>query len=177
MTAPAGSIMLAQDNAKNTLADVTAFRTWAGASNQAEALALIYHDGLPPPADRESYTKAELELYRPCALFWTDPDAGFGSEVIATSGDVSEWEDRGKIVFSLEENVPADIAEDLSEVDLRFKNSIGQIMDGLKGLFGKAGYLACLKMDMDGPHRVKPDNETDQGDWMIAIITLAWGRL
>lgn len=177
MTAPAGSIMLAQDNAKNTLADVPAFQTWAGAADQAEALARIYHDGLPPPADRESYTKAELELYRPCALIWTDQDGGFSTEAVSTSGNVFDATAFGKIMISIEENVPADIAHDLAEIDIRFKNSVGLIMDGLWDLFGGAGYLACLKMDMDGPQRVQPDNEHDQGDWMIAILTLTWGRL
>lgn len=177
MTAPAGSLMLAQDNARKTLGDVTAFRTWAGAANQAEALARIYHDGLPPPADREAYTKDELELYRPCALIWTDPDNGFSTEILSTSGDSFDAVAFGKIVISLEENVPADIADDLAEVDIRFKNSVGQIVDGLWDLFGKAGYLACLKMDLDGPQRVRPDNEPDQGDWMIAILTLHWGRI
>ena len=177
MTAPAGSIMLAQDNARKTLSDVIAFRTWATAADQAEALDRIYHDGLPPPADRESYTKAELELYRPCALIWTDEDDGLTSEVIATNGDVYEWEDHGKIMVALEENVPPDIADDLAEVDLRFKNSLGLIRDGLKGLFGKAGYLACLKLDTDGPFRVRLDNAPDQGDYMIARFTMHWGRI
>ena len=177
MTAPAGSLMLAQDNAKKTLADVTAFRTWAGAADQAEALDRIYHDGLPPPADREGYSKDELELYRPCALIWTEEDAGFGAEAIATSGDAFEWQGRGKIVITFEQNVPPEIAEDLAEVDLRFKNSIGQIIDGLTDLFGGAGYLACLDLTMDGPFRVRPDNEPDQGDWQIARLTLGWGRV
>ena len=44
-------------------------------------------------------------------------------------------------------------------------------------LFGGAGYLACLKMEMDGPFRVRQDNEPDQGDYQIARLTLHWGRL
>ena len=57
------------------------------------------------------------------------------------------------------------------------KGALGQIIDGLCDLFGKGGYLAALEIVMDGPIRVHPDAEQDQGDWQTARFNIEWGAL
>ena len=59
--AAAGTISLAKQALRNTLAASSTFQTLVDADDAAGALASIYSNGLPKPADGRRHTLAELE--------------------------------------------------------------------------------------------------------------------
>lgn len=175
MTAPLGSMSLAQEYLRITLADCAAFRALVGATGgtaQAQALARIYHDALPPPRVGPGHTLAELELYRPCALLWQHQSGGFGRKVVAVGSSV----DHGVLMMRIAADVDKEISENHQEVYIRFQNAISQIIDDLVVLAGQAGYLAITQIDVEaGPYRTHPDEYDTTGDCQFCDLRITWG--
>ena len=172
MTAPLGSIALAQEYLRTTLADCTSFRTWVGAVNQAQALARIHHEALPPPITGSEHTLEELRAYRPCALIWTDVDNGFARRVVSVDSSI----DSGSLGLRLAQDVGEEISHLHAEVYQRFINSVGQIVDELVGLAGLAGYLAMTSLELkSGPFRSHPDEYETVGDIQFCDLRITWG--
>jgi hypothetical protein len=175
LTAAAGSISLAVDYLRTTLADSAAFRTWAGAANQAAALARIYYESLPPPANGNEHTLAELAAYRPYALVWVSPEDGFRKRHISQAASFG-YAQSGTMLFRMLQTVDPAIANDPAEISRRFINTIGTIFDEFEDLCGLAGYLAIESMEIDfGPYRGDPDEKTTQGDYIGIDINVSWG--
>lgn len=175
MTAPQGSISKAVDNLRVTLADSAAFRSWVGAVDQATALVKIYYESLPPPADKNEHTFAELVAYRPYALVWTVPDSGFALRHDAHSG-LFVYNESGLMMIRLIQAVDAGIANDPAEISRQFLNTVGTILDQLAAKAGGGGYLAIEEMELDfGPYRGDPDERSTQGDYVGADVKLSWG--
>jgi hypothetical protein len=172
MTEPAGSVSLAQDRLRDTLAASTAFQTWVGAANATAAAARVYLDDLPEPAGQEDYTRAELEAYRPMAIIETDEE-GFTYEHGAT-GDSFEFDVSGKLRLCLEQSVSEALANDNAELLLQFRNSYGQILDDLCDLAGTPGYLGIVRMRTYGPFRMHPDRIPRQGDAVWVWVVIEW---
>ena len=171
-----GTVSLAQDYARATLADCDAFRTLVGATGataQAQALARIYHAALPPPDDGDEHTLAELQGYRPFVIVHTDPNDGYGFEINAV-GTQHEFADYGEIWLTFEVDVPSDIAEQPSEIDLWANNTIGGIVDDLKDLAGQNGYLAITHGRLAGYFRSDANEIATQGDYIVWILSLSW---
>ncbi len=175
MTAPAGPISLAEEYLRATLADVTAFRTWCGAAGQAEALAKIHNDGLPAATDLENgYTKSELQDYAPYAIIETAEEAGYRMRFSAV-GSSHEYADGGKLVLRLVQFVAVGDKDDVKEAERKWKNAIGQIMAGLFGLAGGAGYLAITGLELEELFRFHPNDNPALGDQQGAMIGVEWG--
>ena len=123
MTTPSGSISLAQQNLKVSLADCTAFRTWCGASDQAAALARIHLEGLPdPPEGQQTYTAEQLRALRPYAIVNTKPAGGF-SLALAAFGAHGDYDAAGKLEVQIFQNCPATLDNDpSSDANLQFAN-------------------------------------------------------
>ena len=175
MTAPLGSMSLAQEYLRITLADCAAFRTLVGATGgtaQAQALARIHHDALPPPRIGSEHSLAELELYRPCALLWQSQNSGFGRKVVANQTSI----DHGVLMIRIAADVDKEISENHQEVYIRFQNAISQILDELVFLAGQAGYLAITAIDVEsGPYRTHPDEYETTGDCQFCDLRITWG--
>ena len=175
MTAPAGSMMLAQHYLRQSLANSATFRTWTETADEAAALAKIHYEGLPPPADNAAdYTAAALTAYRPYAVVWTDEENGFWKNKEASGF----FRAGGRLILKFEQDVPEAIAADPAEIDLRFKNTIGQIIDDLCNLtLVGVGYLCFERITVDiGPYRTHPDDVPSQGDWQAIEIGVDWSE-
>jgi len=175
MTAVVGSLMKAQDHLRTMLANCSAFQTWLGVANATAALAKIHHEALPPPASSaEQYTPAALATHRPFAIVWTDEENGYTRSSLAAGA----FDASGRLAVKLEQAVPSAVAGDPGEADLRFKNSIGQIIDGLCGMVDTAGYLSFKRLTVDvGPYRSHPDEVPTQGDWQAVELGIDWSGL
>jgi len=149
MTAPAGSISLAQEYLRTSLADVTAFRTWCGAADQAAALARIHHEGLPAPRDKHAHTIEELRDYRPYAIVFTAEQNGFRLDVV--DGDLDYTAAGGLILRLFQDAAEVFDDEPSAEANLTFRNAVGEIIDGLGDLAGQAGYLAFNSLVLEDP--------------------------
>ncbi len=176
MTAPAGSISLAQEHLRTMLADCDAFRTWAGAADQAEALERIHHEGLPAPANHaDVFTLAELQAYRPYAVVYTGEENGFSRTLDAAGGDFS-FASSGQLKLRLYQDAPESCGDEpSSDANLQFKNAIGQILDDLCELAGQPGYLAFNQITLDnGPYWAHPNSAPTEGVWQGVEIGIQW---
>ena len=175
MVTPAGPISLAEDYLADTLAAVSAFQTLVGAASAAEAKESIYNDALPAPAaDGGEYTLAELQDYHPYALVETDPEGGYQMDFASIGGDgTHEYRDSGKLILRIVRLI--DTAGEIEDDERTFKNTIGQILDGLWGLAGQAGYLAITAIRVVGWHRFHPNDEPALGDAQGVKVEVHWG--
>lgn len=166
---------LAQENLRVTLAASSAFRSLVkatGVSANAQALARIHHDALPPSRIGPEHSLAELEVYRPCALLWQDPRGGFGRRLVATNSTI----DFGVLMMRIAADVDREISENHQEAYVRFQNVIGGIIDDLVALAGQAGYLAITQISVEsGPYRTHPDEYDTVGDCQFCDLRIAWG--
>lgn len=167
--------MLAQDHLRTMLANAAAVRTWMGAGSVALALARIYHEALPPPSDNKAdYTPAELTTYRPFIILSTDEQDGYRK----TAQAMGLFGAAGRLRIELEQDVPELVAGNPAEVAIRFKNSIGAIIDELVGMVATAGYLSFDQVALTlGPFRATEDETTTQGDWQAAVLEVEWSGL
>lgn len=176
MTEPAGSLSLSQSYLRAMLSECAAFQTWVSAANATEALASIYYEGLPDPADKNvGYTRDELESVRPYAVIFLDEEEGFLKSHIAT-GSSYDFEDHGRLKLRLEQDAPDDVGDEPnSDANLRWKNVIGQIIDDLCGLAGTAGNLAFTEIGVDfGPYWGDPKRVPSDGVWQGVDIGVVY---
>jgi hypothetical protein len=165
-------ITLVEDNLRRTLADCARFRTWAKASNQAQALARIYIDDLPePPDDRDSYTSEEIIALRPFAIIQTAMRAGYSRGRLATG----TYGEAGQLSIVFEENVDKSLARNTALLERRFKNHLGVIQTQMLELAYSATYLAIDLITFHGPMRCMKDDIPGEGDHHWAFFDVQHG--
>lgn len=173
--APAGSISLAQENFRVTIADTATFRQLVEAADRAAALEHLYHDGLPEPANGTEYTKEEIQDYRPWGIVFTDDHRGFRRRKVSTGG----FRSSGRLRLRLCRECPNPTADGPnSEAVLEWKNIVGQIIAELCSLAvaGDSEHLAFDEIALDyGPFASAPELAAAQGVWQGAELSVAWG--
>lgn len=172
MTAPAGCMSLAQEYLRITLANSATFQALVEHVDDVDSTKeSIYHEGLPAPADGDAYTAAELEAYRPYAVVSTREEQGFGKRRDALGAFV----DSGFLMLEIVRTSPEDLLDDRAELDLTWRNIIGQILDELEALAGTAGMLDIKALNLvAGPDRMHPDPAEAQGDTQFATVEVHW---
>jgi hypothetical protein len=164
-TTPAGAISLPEKYLADSLAACATFQTLVGAADATEALTRIHFEGLPPPANGDTYTAAEFEEYFPYALIYTPPEGGFSKHADARGDDGAlEFLGAGQIHIEIMRQIPAAIADDRAEVDRTFKNIVGTIVDELCDLSGQDTYFEFMHIAGVGPYRFHPDRAPTEGD-------------
>jgi hypothetical protein len=173
---------------RSTLADCTQFRTWCGASTQAQALARIYYFDVPAPAlTADAHAASVWATYRPFAVvdFW--PGVANVFEHRATSAGSWDYLQSGTLWLHLEENY--DTENDLLHPDealMQFANSVGKILRrestddaSFKGLLDLAGggsdYLAARRHEVSELYRADEDQRTARGDFLAVDLAIEWG--
>lgn len=176
----AGSVSLAQQHFVTMLGDSTNFRTFVGASGaniQAQALARIYQDALPPSADGREFTLIELQELRPYALVWTAPGEGGFTISIDGVGNNNEFAESGTLMLRLARDVPDDIVNQPAEIVRTFQNIYGQILDDLITLTVTAGNLSFNRIDLvDGQNVYEHAKEEGQGFSQDVEFAISWGN-
>jgi hypothetical protein len=173
-TAAAGTLSLALDAFRTTLANCLAFQAWAGVVGAVNAAARIYLVGLPAPADGQQYTLAELASYRPFALASIAPQRGAIAAADATSAGFDfAW--GGRIDVQFEQAIAESDLADLAEAERKFLNSLGAILDGLVELAGSGTYLRITGLALaEGPLRERSAERPAQGDSYWALVEVTW---
>lgn len=167
--------------AAGTLSRCHAIQTWQGATyTQAQALGRIYHQALPPPANKIEHTLAELSAVRPFVLLYTEQ--GDGLEVARdTSG--TDWAPRasGHLVACFEATIPSVDINDPAKVANDFEEFLGRVIGtgnanqpGLYELFGQPGELAGVRVVYRGYARTDPADVTELGDCLRGWLDLYW---
>jgi hypothetical protein len=173
----------------NTLADCSEFRNLVGVSSHSAALAKIWHEALPPPANgKDNYTLAELQAYRPFALIFTnDPQGPLSNRQAASPG---AYFDSGTLRVLFEVDVPAEFKNEPLLLDHLIKQAIGRIIarpsdeastfNGLRNLFHATtsdySYLAGDSVTFRGYHRSSQKEQPGQGDFVFAFLDVTYGQ-
>jgi len=182
---PAGSVSLAQENFRVTIADCATFRTLVGASDRAGALAHLYHEGLPEPEDGTEHTKEEHESLRPWGIVFTAENNGFRRRMVSTGGFRSSGRLRLRLCRTCpatieedDEEIPATDVEPTSDDAFEWKNIVGQIIAELCqfAVAGDPEHLIFEEIQLDfGPFASAPELAPTQGVWQGAELSVNWG--
>lgn len=131
-----------EDRLIESLSQSAQFRTWVGAANATAAKAHIHVELLPPPADKDHYTSAEMEALLPHAVIM---DAGDGAIAFDRAcQDVGQFyfaSGLKQIMFLARVNLAVDT---YPEAIRKLKNVVGTIileMNDLAGDEGTADYV------------------------------------
>lgn len=181
MDASAYDISTAKDLLRTMLANTTAFRTWDGANYTVEqAKARIYFDALPPPADGDQYTVAELAALRNCAIVAKHPSENVRWVFDACGGD--HFNCHGVLVVMLFRTIPEADRDDIESAERSMENFVGQLVrsgdpsaPGLCELSGRAGYLSFYEIMEDGPHFDPAEDGEARGHEMRHLLVIRWG--
>ena len=172
MTAPAGSMSLAEGHLAATLAASAAWQSECGAANATEALAHIYDDGLANLANGEVHPRGELENVRPYAMVFMPASDPFGRRKVAVRG----FDGYGTLGLRIVRNSPTQVGDSPTHDDNQtFKNLVGTIIDELCDLAEGAGYLNfhTIHLASFSPWPAKEDIET-WGLFQAAEFLLHW---
>lgn len=176
MTTPAGSLSLAQEYLRATVAASATFQALVGADSAAEAIERIYHNGLPKPANGQTHTKAELQAYRPYGVVYTTEKQGFSRSVESVSGHF-DFAESGQLTLKLVRESPDSAGDDpTAAANLDWTNLIGQIIDEMCDLAGLADYLAFHTISLvEGPYWPQhPKLIETQGLWQGVELLVQW---
>jgi hypothetical protein len=172
---PEGSISLAQENLRVTLADSATFRALVGATTRSAAAARIHHEGLPDPGDGTEHTLAELEALRPLAIVFTSESQGFRRRKLSTNAFRSSGRLRLRLCRSC--NAAGD-AGPTTDATKEWKNIVGKVIDELceLSLSGNSDYLAFDEVAVEwGPFAAAPELAATQGMWQGVELSFGWG--
>lgn len=174
-----------------TLADCSEFRNLVGASTHAAAMAHIWHERLPLPADNaDHYTLDEISGYRPFAVIFTSDLDGELSNRQAAPGT---WSDQGSLRIELEIDTPEDLKDSPVLIDHFMKQIIGRLirrpsdetLGSFYGLLDRAhttnetdgySYLAADMVAFRGYHRSSLIEQTGLGDFLYAFLEVQYGQ-
>ena len=153
-----GKLNLSLESVRSTLAGSASFRTWAGVSDEAGALAHIHVVATPG-----AWT-------RPAALVSYDPE--FRMEAIA--GGARLHSDTAQFVYlRLEKDTPEAFTDDPEGAGLLFASEIGPIILDLEAAAGTGGALAIHEISMAlPPQRVEFVEETAAVDYWQAVFRM-----
>jgi hypothetical protein len=166
-----GPTSIAQANLEASLADSTNFRTWAGAADQAAALARIYHDGIPRSIAADSHTLAQVQSLRPYVIVWTENDES-ERDAVSNGPDRS---DSGELGMMFVQDIDPGDVNDIQEAGRKLMNAMGTIRVDLFNLAGD-GHIVPSRIGMPQPWTHTGENdEPAVGDALIAIQMMDWG--
>ena len=182
VTAATGVISKPLDDLRTLLSNCTGMQTWMGVASSALALAKIHIAGLPP-TDNDSYTKEELDDFRPFVIVSTESEAGNSFRFTASGGAGGRHFNRsGQCRVYLEQAVAIEYRDDPSELDRLFQNAMGEIIEdtgagsGLLDLTATGTYFGVNSLVSHGPFRATEDEIVADGDHIWSLWEITWGQ-
>jgi len=178
---PNGIIRGVEDALAQTLAACHAWQHWQGANlNSTQALARIYRNALPKPVSGgASHTLAELQALRPFILIYTDTDGGFVMDREAAS---SGYDQSGKVIACIEQDVPEALLDDPAGVDDAIQADLELLLrsedpnePGLAELADLPGKFIPRRIVVIGPVRTAEEDLAEMGDAQRVWLEITWG--
>ena len=161
---PSGLLSLPLTHLQTLLANCASFQTWVGADNVEEAKAKIHLIAIGGD-----------DFNRPFALIAQGDDW----QSRADAGGASNWlQDSGSLLLLFEANIKSTYQDKnhYKDAELEFTNPIGTVLQDMKTLAGKSGYLTINEIRKKaGPMRSDPDEKATEGDYYQIIFDIAWG--
>jgi len=162
-----GTLALAKGYLRATIADCAAFRAWLGATAQAQALARIYRDVLPPALANGKYTLAELEKLRPYCLIWSER---ISEPRIATATYAATGVLTARFVW----DTPKLMRDQPDESVLQLEATVGEISEQLQALAGQAGYLNIVDTELRPAGLGAKQDYPSKGYVVVAELGVTW---
>lgn len=182
MVTAAGGISVVRESVRSMLADVAAFRTWAGTVSglptpQEASLAKIHVNQLSTlPAGGGLWTLAELVALRPFVIMDRD-ETSYRSKSIATNSNGGEEHvASGEIALDFYKDISGALQLLPRDLHETFENDQGAIIDGLRGLSGQSGYAKLDDVDGGPIEQSEYLIEETQGVVGMFGITVAWSQ-
>jgi hypothetical protein len=148
---------------------------------EAESLAHVHLDALPPPAAGGEHTREELEALRPFAIVSLGEDEAVHFD-LDSSGNCCVGMG-GSVDVYIELPVPAELRDTPSALAADVYQRIGRVLrtanaaePGLVELAGLPGYLALRRATMRAYYRTTRQERHEIGDATCVHMTLMWGR-
>lgn len=164
---------------RTMLADSTTFRSWVGATTQAQAKSRIHMNELRPPEDRAEYTPEELHGMRPFIVLSPGDDDPFDTFAdAATTDDLYDWDERGIIDAVLEVSIPQELWNYPATMKGRVYDTIDGIITDLRTMIGKAGYLDSKRIRVRavrGTDELEEDPEPGSENVVMALMQFHYG--
>ena len=180
-TAPTSVLAKNLVTLRKMLANCTAFRTFAGAANEAEALARIYLGCLPlKDANDASSGLTELNNFRPFAIIGPIGNAIERRHI--STGQTWSHGRRGEAMILMERSHPTsgdDDDNDLAWIDLvdSIVQSNNASLPGMVELHEQDEYLSIAAIDVLEIYRGLEEEKAELGDYQRAEIKVHWGRI
>lgn len=162
-----------EDRLIESLAQSAQFRTWVGAANTTEAKAHIHVEFLPPPADKDHYTSAEMDVLLPHAMIM---DAGEGAITFDRAcQDVGQFyfaSGRKMVMFCARVNLETDT---YPEAVRKLKNVVGKILEEMNDLAGNDDTADYVRASLAEPVSMAKDQhrhalkEAIQATWEFSF--------
>jgi len=177
---PTGSISLIEEAGRQVLAACATFRSFVVSLDVPTALNHIYRDDLPPPTDGKSYTVAEHQALRPCAIVSLDRNAGLA---FRREADLV-WSATGRLTIQLLRSLDTEDLLDgnpTAEAERDFDDLVGPILDELLAKSGgglaEVAYLDFVGAVVQfGPYSGDPKRIGEMGAWQGVTLVLEFER-
>lgn len=172
-TAATTSLGKAREHLRAMLAASSTFQAWVGVDEEdvptTAALASIWYETLPLPAEGMSYSAAEVAAYWPYALI--------ALEDYAIAPVASESHRDGGVFLVQLVGLADDAENDPDETITIFENVTAQIVEDLASLSEQAGYLELGDLRIvGGPVRARPEDIVAGGrDELTLNVRVPWG--
>lgn len=173
LDAAEGVISDAEQYLANSLAASARFQTWVDAADATEALGSIYFTTLPSPENGNKFDSDELAALFPCALIYTDEQ--IQGSVMRKTGSLV-YQGGGLVAFRLYEAIAADNDLTFSEMERRWKNTVGAIINDVAAVSETADCLAATEIAVTEIYRADKD-EVVFLDMNTAAVLVTWGAV
>ena len=167
VTTASGTISTKLSQWMTSLSNSGTFQTATNAANAAAALAYSIHRGKVDPTI-DGFERALIDLYkmRPYLIVWqTGGDQ---------QKDTGQFSSTGTVEALLVWDVPREIRDNASEVDLQFHNLVGGIVDDLCAMGFTDGRLPLESIAWGQSKRFTKRRIVAQGDCMTNVLTAMW---
>ena len=175
--AAVGSISKPQALLRSHIARGATFQSWTGSADATEAETHVYTGAIDPPAEgRAEYELDEWLDMRPFCLVMPSDQVTL---TVTHDGGVDStgfgFEHSGALVAMFEDNVPDELRNRPGEVEQRFQNMVGQVLDDMLATAGQAGYLSIIAVRGFGPMRCADEEIAAEGDSIRFWLEIDWG--
>jgi len=181
-TAARGTLGKNTETLRAMLANCAEVQTLFGAANATDALLRIFLGCLPQPvANKETYSREELELYRPMILIGPSPELSIQSNHETFGGSWTHGR-QGISDILIERNHPTTGRDDVNDiawwdvVDM-IRQSHDTDSPGLIQLHELPGNLSIRQVEILDIYRGAEEDIHERGDYQRALMRIHWGRI
>lgn len=173
------SLSLFLTNVQSLIAGSASWQTWTGHANDpASAARSVYLVGVTPPKilkaapDNQGYAPADFDALRPFIILNYAMRDGYDGR----QDGISAFVERARVMFSFEDSVPPEDAEDYQAAVTSFLDNVGSVLADLQALAGVDGNANLHDIRLErAPTRADQTERATRGDYHVVIFSAEVG--